>query len=47
MDLILILDPDTIIFARELDRLLLVLATTGIYLDQIVVSLSGYLYLYK
>jgi hypothetical protein len=46
-DLILILDPDTIILARELDGLPLALATAGAYLDQVAVSLSDYLHLYK
>jgi hypothetical protein len=46
-DLILILDPDTIILVRELDGLPLALATAGAYLDQVAVSLSDYLRLYK
>lgn len=46
-DLILLTDPDTIILARELDRLPLALATARAYLDQVAVSLSDYLQLYK
>jgi tetratricopeptide (TPR) repeat protein len=46
-DLILILDPDAIMLARELDGLPLALATAGAYLDQVAVSLSDYLRLYK
>ncbi|PQE10720.1 hypothetical protein CJF32_00009819 [Rutstroemia sp. NJR-2017a WRK4] len=40
-------DPDAIILARELDGLPLALATAGVYLDQVAVSLSDYLRLYK
>jgi len=40
-------DPDVIMFARELDGLPLALATAGAYLDQVAVSLSDYLRLYK
>jgi tetratricopeptide (TPR) repeat protein len=46
-DLILILDPDAIMLARELDGLPLALATAGAYLDQVAVNLSDYLRLYK
>ncbi|KAM3066459.1 hypothetical protein ACMFMG_012044 [Clarireedia jacksonii] len=46
-ELILILDPDAIMLARELDGLPLALATAGAYLDQVAVSLSDYLHLYK
>jgi hypothetical protein len=46
-DLILILDPDAIVLAKELDGLPLALATAGAYLDQVAVSLSDYLRLYK
>jgi hypothetical protein len=46
-DLILILDPDAIMLARELDGLPLTLATARVYLDQVAVSLSDYLRLYK
>jgi hypothetical protein len=46
-DLILILDPNAIMLARELDGLPLALATTRAYLDQVAVSLSDYLRLYK
>jgi tetratricopeptide (TPR) repeat protein len=46
-DLILILDPDAIMLARELDGLPLALATAGAYLDQVAISLSDYLRLYK
>jgi tetratricopeptide (TPR) repeat protein len=47
IDLTLILDPDAITLARELDGLPLALATAGAYLDQVAVSLSDYLRLYK
>ncbi|PQE06061.1 hypothetical protein CJF30_00005019 [Rutstroemia sp. NJR-2017a BBW] len=40
-------DPDAIILARELDGLPLALATAGAYLDQVAISLSDYLRLYK
>ncbi|KIM98316.1 hypothetical protein OIDMADRAFT_202132 [Oidiodendron maius Zn] len=40
-------DPDAIMLARELDGLPLALATAGAYLDQVAVSLSDYLRLYK
>ncbi|KUJ15376.1 HET-domain-containing protein [Mollisia scopiformis] len=40
-------DPDAIMLARELDGLPLALATAGAYLDQVAVSLSDYLHLYK
>ncbi|KAH7305357.1 kinesin light chain [Rhexocercosporidium sp. MPI-PUGE-AT-0058] len=40
-------DPHAIILARELDGLPLALATAGVYLDQVAVSLSDYLRLYK
>ncbi|PQE27753.1 hypothetical protein CJF31_00009986 [Rutstroemia sp. NJR-2017a BVV2] len=40
-------DPDAIMLARELDGLPLVLATAGAYLDQVAISLSEYLRLYK
>lgn len=46
-DLILILDPDAIKLAKELDRLPLALATARAYLDQVAVSLLDYLRLYK
>jgi hypothetical protein len=42
-----ILDPDAIRLAEELDRLPLALAMTGAYLDQVAISLSDYLRLYK
>ena len=45
--LILVLDPDAIKLAKELDGLPLALATAGAYLDQVAVSLSDYLRLYK
>jgi hypothetical protein len=45
--LILLLDPDAIKLAKELDGLPLALATAGTYLDQVAVSLSDYLRLYK
>jgi hypothetical protein len=45
--LISVLDPDAIKLAKELDGLPLALATAGAYLDQVVVSLSDYLRLYK
>jgi hypothetical protein len=47
IDLILILDLDALILARELDGLPLALATAGAYLDQVAISLSDYLRLYK
>ncbi|KFY31766.1 hypothetical protein V493_00848 [Pseudogymnoascus sp. VKM F-4281 (FW-2241)] len=40
-------DPDAIMLATELDGLPLALATAGAYLDQVAVSLSDYLRLYK
>ncbi|KFY90041.1 hypothetical protein V498_06214 [Pseudogymnoascus sp. VKM F-4517 (FW-2822)] len=40
-------DPDAIMLARELDGLPLALATAGAYLDQVAVSFSDYLRLYK
>ncbi|ESZ96404.1 hypothetical protein SBOR_3236 [Sclerotinia borealis F-4128] len=40
-------DPDTIIPAKELDRLPLALATARAYLDPAAVGLSDYLHLYK
>ncbi|PVH69794.1 kinesin light chain 1 [Cadophora sp. DSE1049] len=43
----LIDDPDAIKLARELDGLPLALATAGVYLDQVAVSLSDYLRLYQ
>jgi hypothetical protein len=46
-DLILILDPDAIMLAKELDGLPLALAIAKAYLDQVVVSLLDYLRLYK
>jgi hypothetical protein len=46
-DLTSILDSDAIKLARELDGLPLALATAGAYLDQVAVSLSDYLRLYK
>ncbi|KAL5353528.1 hypothetical protein ACLOAV_001565 [Pseudogymnoascus australis] len=46
-DLILIPDPNAIMLARELDGLPLALATAGAYLDQVAVSISDYLRLYK
>jgi hypothetical protein len=45
-DLILILDLDTIILTRELDGLLLALATASVYLDQVATSFMDYLYIY-
>ena len=45
--LILILDPDAIKLAEELDGLPLALATAGAYLDQVAISLLDYLRLYK
>ena len=41
------LDPDVIKLAEELDGLPLALATAGAYLDQIALSFSDYLRLYK
>ena len=43
----MILDPDAISLAEELDGLPLALATAGAYLDQVAISLSDYLRLYK
>ncbi|KIN06945.1 hypothetical protein OIDMADRAFT_150200 [Oidiodendron maius Zn] len=43
----LIDDPDAATLAKELDGLPLALATAGAYLDQVAISLSEYLYLYK
>jgi hypothetical protein len=43
----LILDPDAIKLAKELDRLPLALATARAYLYQVAVSLLDYLCLYK
>ncbi|OBT63871.1 hypothetical protein VE03_06634 [Pseudogymnoascus sp. 23342-1-I1] len=40
-------DPNAIMLARELDGLPLALATAGAYLDQVAVSVSDYLRLYK
>ncbi|KAF8853548.1 HET-domain-containing protein [Acephala macrosclerotiorum] len=40
-------DPDAIKLAKELDGLPLALATTGAYLDQVAISFSDYLRLYK
>ncbi|EPE35963.1 TPR-like protein [Glarea lozoyensis ATCC 20868] len=40
-------DPDAIALARELDGLPLALATSGAYLDQVSISISSYLRLYK
>jgi hypothetical protein len=45
--LILMLDPDAIKLAKELDGLPLALATAGAYLYQVAISLSDYLRLYK
>ena len=45
--LILILDPDATKLANELDGLPLTLATAGAYLDQVAISLSDYLRLYR
>jgi hypothetical protein len=42
-----ILDPDAVELAKELDGLPLALATAGAYLDQVVVSFTDYLRLYK
>jgi hypothetical protein len=47
INLILMLDPDAIKLAKELDGLPLALATAGVYLDQVAISLSDYLRLYK
>ncbi len=41
------LDPDAIRLAQELNGLPLALATAGAYLDQVTMSLSDYLRLYK
>jgi hypothetical protein len=46
-DLILILDPDAIMLAKELDKLPLALTTAGAYLDQVTTSFTDYLYIYK
>ncbi|KAI9780438.1 MAG: hypothetical protein M1839_006712 [Geoglossum umbratile] len=43
----LINDPDAIMLAKELDGLPLALATAGAYLDQVAISFSDYLCLYK
>ncbi|TVY13910.1 Protein SERAC1, partial [Lachnellula arida] len=40
-------DPDAIKLAQELDGLPLALATAGAYLDQVAISVSDYLRLYK
>ncbi|KFY30536.1 hypothetical protein V494_08120, partial [Pseudogymnoascus sp. VKM F-4513 (FW-928)] len=40
-------DPNAIMLTKELDGLPLALATAGAYLDQVAVSLSDYLRLYK
>ena len=40
-------DPDAIRLAEELDGLPLALATAGAYLNQVALSLSDYLRLYK
>ncbi|KAI9773494.1 MAG: hypothetical protein M1839_002076 [Geoglossum umbratile] len=45
--LILVLDPDAIKLAKELDGFPLALATAGAYLDQVAINLSDYLRLYK
>lgn len=45
--LILLLDPDAIKLAKELDGLPLILATARVYLNQVVTSYSNYLRLYK
>jgi hypothetical protein len=42
-----VIDPDTIKLAKELNGLPLVLATAGVYLDQVAMSLLDYLRLYK
>jgi hypothetical protein len=42
-----VLDPDAIRLAKELDGLPLALATARAYLDQVAISLSDYLRLYK
>ena len=44
---LILLDPDATKLAKELDGLPLALATTGTYLDQVAISLSDYLCLYK
>ena len=41
------LGPDAIRLTKELDGLPLALATAGAYLDQVAISLSDYLRLYK
>lgn len=43
----LVMDPDAMELAKELDGLPLALATAGAYLDQITRSFSDYLRLYK
>ncbi|KAH6673053.1 hypothetical protein B0J14DRAFT_654782 [Halenospora varia] len=43
----LMLDPNAIKLAEELDGLPLAIATAGAYLDQVAISLSDYLRLYK
>ncbi len=45
--LTLVVDPDGINLAKELDGLPLALATAGAYLDQVAISLSDYLRLYQ
>jgi tetratricopeptide (TPR) repeat protein len=45
--LISTLDPDAVKLAMELDGLPLALATAGAYLEQVAISLSDYLRLYK
>ena len=45
--LTLMLDPDAVKLAKELDGLPLALATAGAYLDQAAISFSDYLQLYK
>ena len=45
--LILMLDPDAVQLAKELDGLPLALATAGAYLDQVAISFLDYLGLYK
>ena len=41
------LDPDAVKLAKKLDGLSLALATAGAYLDQVAISFSDYLRLYK
>jgi hypothetical protein len=45
--LIIIIDPDAISLAEELDGLPLALATAGAYLDQVAIDISNYLRLYR